>query len=253
MKKTLVSVVIPAYNCSKYISEAVDSALAQDVSVEVIVIDDCSTDDLDIVMQKYTDVPNVIYLHNAENLGVAETRNKGVAAAKGEYIAFLDADDIWLQTKLSKQLSELGRTGYVLCTTARELINSDGISLKRIIPVKSVITYKTLLKHNSINCSSVLIKTDVAREFPMHSDDCHEDYIMWLEVLSKYEKACGINEPLLKYRVSDRGKSGNKLKSAKMTFMVYRKIGLSFPKAILCFISYMYNGVKKHFFGGMGD
>lgn len=249
MNDLLVSVVIPAYNSAKHISNAIDSALSQDVALEVIVIDDCSSDDLDKVMSKYASIPNVVYLKNDNNIGAAGTRNKGVSIAKGEYIAFLDADDYWCSGKLKKQLELIKTTGCVLCATGRELIDSDGNPTGKTIPVKEIITYKDLLKHNSINCSSVLIKTEVAREFPMHSDDCHEDYIMWLEVLQKYQKACGINEPILKYRLSNTGKSGNKFKSAKMTFMVYRKMGFGWFKSIKCFLSYMFNGIKKYFFG----
>ncbi len=243
----MVSVIIPVYNCSGYISHAIDSVLEQKVDLEVIVIDDHSDDDIDMMLSKYSHLDNVIYLKNSSNLGVAETRNKGVELSKGEYIAFLDGDDIWAPDKLQKQLEALESGNYALCATARELIDVNGKSLNRIIPVKSELTYKELLKHNSINCSSVLMKADIAREFPMHDDDCHEDYIMWLEVLKKYRKAVGVNEPLLKYRVSDNGKSGNKFKSAIMTFRVYRRIGLSLPKSVSCFLSYTFNGFKKYF------
>lgn len=243
----MVSVIIPVYNCSEYVSHAIDSVLEQKVDLEVIVIDDHSDDDIDTMLSKYSNLDNVIYLKNSSNLGVAETRNKGVELSKGEYIAFLDGDDIWAPDKLQKQLEAMNSGDYVLCATARELIDVNGKSLNRIIPVKSELTYKELLKHNSINCSSVLMKADIAREFPMHDDDCHEDYIMWLEVLKKYRKAVGVNEPLLKYRVSDNGKSGNKFKSAIMTFRVYRRIGLSLPKSVSCFLSYSFNGFKKYF------
>lgn len=252
MNEPLVSVVIPAYNCENLIIQAINSALIQNVPLEIIVVDDCSSENLYETLLNYIENGRIIYIKNEQNLGVAKSRNVGVDRAKGKYIAFLDADDWWAEDKLSKQLSMLENSGCVLCATARELFNQNGESLQRVIPVKPLITYKDLLKHNSINCSSVLVKTDVAKEFPMHSDDCHEDYIMWLEVLAKYKTACGIDEPLLKYRVSNKGKSGNKLKSAKMTFMVYRKIGLSLPRSIICFISYMLNGVKKHFFSGTG-
>ncbi len=243
----MVSVIIPAYNCSQYVSRAIDSVLEQNVNLEIIVIDDCSDDDVDLVLSRYSDFDNIVYIKNTSNLGVAEARNKGVTLSKGEYIAFLDGDDIWAPDKLQKQLEAMASGDYALCATARELIDVNGHSLNRIIPVKNTLTYNELLKHNSINCSSVLMKSDIAREFPMHDDDCHEDYIMWLEVLRKYGMAVGINEPLLKYRVSDNGKSGNKLKSAIMTFKVYRRIGLSLPKSILCFISYTFNGFKKYF------
>lgn len=253
MDNIKVSVIIPAYNCATYISNAIDSALSQGIDSEIIVINDCSPDNLDEVMLKYSENESVIYLKNKSNLGVAETRNFGVKQAKGSYIAFLDADDIWAQDKLSKQIALIESGKYALCATARELIDENGASLGKIIPVKERITYKELLKHNSINCSSVLLKTDVAKEFPMHSDDSHEDYIMWLEILQKYGEACAVNEPLLKYRLSSSGKSGSKLKSAKMTFKVYRYMGFGILKSLICFCSYAFNGVKKYFFSGKGE
>ncbi len=249
MNNPLVSVIIPAYNSEKYISKAIDSALSQDVPLEIIVVDDCSTDSLSELMKSYVSDARVCFLQNEKNLGAAESRNIGVSLAKGEYVAFLDADDYWMPDKLQKQLSVIENGDYAMCATARELITQNGDSTGRIIPVKDIITYNDLLKHNSINCSSVLIKTSVAKEFPMHHDDCHEDYIMWLEVLGKYGKACGINEPLLKYRLSNKGKSGSKLKSAKMTFMVYRRMGFGWLKSVKCFCSYVFHGVKKYFFG----
>lgn len=247
MTKPLVTVIIPAYNCSKYISQAIDSALGQDVPLEIIVINDRSTDAVDMVMEKYRDNPAVLYITNEKNMGVAKTRNKGVALAKGKYVAFLDGDDCWAEQKLKKQLAALEKSGDVLCCTAREMITPEGESTGKIIPVKTVITYKKLLYHNSINCSSVLIRTDVAREFPMHHEDSHEDYIMWLEILQKYRTACGINEPLLKYRMSNTGKSGSKFQSAKMTFKAYRYMGFSMIKCITCFCSYTFHGIWKYF------
>lgn len=248
MSKPLVSVIIPAYKCEKYISQAIDSALNQEIDAEILVIDDCSPDHLEQVMEQYKENPHVSYIRNEKNMGAAQTRNRGVRLAKGEYIAFLDGDDYWRENKLSKQLDAIQASGAVLCSTARELMTPDGQLTGKIIPVKEEITYRELLKHNSINCSSVLIRRDVAQEFPMHHDDSHEDYIMWLEVLRKYQKACAINEPLLVYRLSNKGKSGSKWKSAKMTFQVYRYMGYSFPKSLLCFCSYALHGVKKYLF-----
>ncbi|MBE6692222.1 MAG: glycosyltransferase family 2 protein [Ruminococcaceae bacterium] len=245
----LVSVVIPAYNSANTIVDAIRSALKQSVSLEVIVIDDCSTDNICEKISIFESDARFKYVRNRANLGVAKSRNLGVSLAQGEYVAFLDADDYWVDRKLEKQIELIRKTDAVICATARELINPDGTSTGRIIPVDVKISYKDLLKHNSINCSSVLIKTDVAKEFPMHNDDCHEDYIMWLEVLSKYGYACGINEPLLKYRLSNKGKSGSKLKSAKMTFKVYRYMGFGLFKSCVCFLNYAFNGVKKYFFG----
>lgn len=124
----------------------------------------------------------------------------------------------------------------------------DGELTGYIIPVKTEYSYFDLRLQNQINCSSVLIKTEVAREFPMHHDDSHEDYLMWLEVLKKYRNGCAVNEPLLKYRVSSTGKSGHKWNSAKMTFLTYRYMGFGLFRSIMYFISYALNGIKKYFF-----
>lgn len=248
MNEILVSVIIPAYNSATRIHLALDSALAQDVPLEIIVINDCSTDNLDEVMAQYEQHPQIRYIKNETNLRVAATRNKGVALARGAYIAFLDSDDYWEKDKLKKQLALMAQTGSVICSTARELMNPDGSLTGHIIPVQTEYTYRDLLRHNPINCSSVLIKTEVARQFPMHHDDAHEDYLMWMEVLRVYDRGCAINEPLLKYRVTNTGESGSKWNSARMTFMTYRYMGFGRLRSAAYFISYAIHGLRKYFF-----
>lgn len=242
----LVSVIIPAYNCAPYIAQAIDSALTQKVSMEIIVINDCSTDGTEEELQKYLSNPIIRYVKNETNLGASGSRNLGVQMAKGKYVAFLDADDWWEPGKLKKQLRLMKETKSVLCSTARLLVNPDGTSMNKIIPVPEQITYHTLLKHNCINCSSVVLFRKVALEFPMEHEDSHEDYIMWLRILKKYKKACAVNEPLLNYRLSATGKSGSKLKSAKMTFRAYRYMGFGLVKSCICFCSYAIHGVLKY-------
>lgn len=244
----LISVVIPAYSGTHLLDRAVRSALAQDMPLEIIVINDCSPEDVDGVIAPYLD--RVVYLKNTQNMGAAESRNRGVSLAKGKYVAFLDADDYWAENKLTQQLAMLEQTGCVLCATARELIRPDGKSTGRVIPVPETITYRDLLKHNCINCSSVLIRREAALEFPMrHAQDSHEDYILWLQVLQKYGTAVGINQPLLYYTASDQGKSGSKLHSAAMTWRVYRHMGFGPIKSALCFVSYTLHGVWKYYLG----
>jgi len=243
-----VSVIIPAYKCAETITQAINSALRQESILEILVISDNPDDELDLIMTQYIGESKVVYLKNEKNMGAAATRNRGVCLAKGEYVAFLDADDYWADGKIKSQLERLEVTDTVLCCTARELMTPAGALTGRIIPVKPIIRYRDLLKHNSISCSSVLMRRNIAREFPMHHEDSHEDYIMWLEILKKYQTACGVNEPMLKYRVSSRGKSGSKLHSAHMTFKVYRYMGFSMLQSIICFISYAIHGVIKHYF-----
>lgn len=251
MKEQLVSVIMPAYNCDRYLKKAVDSALMQEgVAVEVIVINDCSPDRADLVMKEYENEPRVIYIKNEKNLGAAKSRNKGVHIAKGKYTAFLDADDWWTPDKLKKQLAVMEREQVVLCSTARELMNEQGELTGRMVHVKQELTYELLLHSNIINCSSVVLLTEVAKKYPMEHDEIHEDYIVWLSILRDYKRGYGIDEPLLKYRVSNKGKSSTKLKSAYMTWAVYRHMGIGKIKSVLYLFRYMYNGIKKYTLGG---
>jgi len=165
---------------------------------------------------------------------------------RGELLAFLYADDWWEKDKLTKQLARMKDGQVVLCATGRELITPEGKGTGRVIGVSEHITYRMLLLHNCINCSSVLVRTDVAREFPMQHEDSHEDYIAWLGILKKYRWAAAINEPLLKYRLTSDGKSGNKLKSAEMTYRAYRYAGFSVIGAAILFCTYAVNGLWKY-------
>ena len=244
--QVLVSVVMPAYRCADTIEKAIESVLVQKVPLEVLVLNDRSPDHLDEVMERYKQVPQVRYFKNEKNLGAAATRNRGVRLAKGSYIAFLDADDWWAPDKLKKQLAKMKQEKAVLCSTGGELVTSDGKLTGRVIGVRENITYHNLLLHNCINCSSVLLKKEVALEFPMQHEDSHEDYITWLGILKKYGRASGIDEPLLKYRLTASGKSGGKLKSAGMTFKAYRYAGFGPLASCLWFCAYAVNGVMKY-------
>ena len=245
-----VSVIMPVYNGEKYIARAVQSVYAQDVPLELIVIDDGSVDGTREVLIPWENRPDFVYIKNERNLGAAGSRNRGVSVAKGRYVAFLDADDWWADGKLKKQLALMEKTGCVLSCTARELVTPDGKQTGKVIPVTENITYRQMLHQNWINCSSVVLRTEVARDFPMEHEDSHEDYITWLKILKKYGTACAVNEPLLKYRLTSTGKSGNKLASARKTYRVYRYAGFGPAKSAVCFVCYAVNGVLKYALAG---
>lgn len=265
----MISVIIPVYNGEKYLQNAFESAMMQRVEKEIIIIDDASTDNLlEVFCHTYNMKPfepadktkkeTVIYwkgkirnvqvtiLKNTSNTGVGEARNIGVQAAEGEYVAFLDCDDLWTSDKLKRQLLCLNRTGGVLCNTARELIKPDGTSTGVIIHTPKTITLKHLERTNCINCSSVLVRRDVMLRFPMKHSDAHEDYYSWLKIFKEYPSAPGLDSPMLKYRLSPQSKSGNKVKSAIMTYKTYRYAGYGLLRTILMMVSYICNGIKKY-------
>ena len=173
MNEVIVSIVMPAYNCERFIGQAVESVLSQTMKeLELIVVIDSSEDRTEDVVKRYTEDIRVSYIVNEKNLGVAESRNRGVSLAKGKYVAFLDADDYWLPNKLEMQMDLMEKKEAVLSSTARELMDEQGKLTGKCIPIKEEITYKQLLCGNILNTSGVMVLTEVAREFPMKQDDC---------------------------------------------------------------------------------
>ncbi len=246
MKDIQVSVIVPVYNCVKYIEKALSSVLKQGTIWECIIVDDCSTDGTDKAISEFLKDERFKYVRNEKNMGVAAGRNLGVSMASGKYIAFLDGDDYWNDDKLEKQFKLMEDKNAVLSSTGRELMDEDGRLTGKIIGIPQEITYRKLIKGNVINTSGAMVRRDVALKFPMTEDHLHEDYIMWLSILKEYDKAFGINEPLLKYRIVKGSKSANKFKSAGMTYGVYRYVGMGRLKAFYCFCNYAVRGLLKY-------
>ncbi len=242
-----VSVVMPAYNAEKTISEAIESVLNQTFTdFELIILNDCSRDDTENIINKYISDVRIIYVKNEKNLGVSETRNKGIDRAKGKWIAFLDSDDIWKEDKLQKQIELLQKEREAtLCYTGSAFIDSEGKRSRYVLKVPSRLSYKKLLKQNLISCSSALVKSDVIKKLRMPGDQMHEDYFIWLTILKQTSYAYGINEPLIIYRLSKGSKSSKRLKSARMTYNTYRAIGYSSIIAALLVARYAVYSIKK--------
>ncbi len=245
-REPIVSVIIPAYNAARYIEKTIQSALSQEIPLEILVVDDCSTDGLQEMLSSRPYWQDIVYLRNEKNMGVAESRNRGVQAAKGRYIAYLDADDWWRRGKLKKQLDIMKKTDAVLSYTGRELADDSGRLLKKRIPVKEKISYPELLYHNIIPCSSVIMKKEAALSYPMRRSDLHEDFLQWLMILKNYGVAYGVNEPLLISRLTAGGKSRKKWKSIRMTYGVYREMGIGRIKSAWYMGWHLMGGVMKY-------
>lgn len=228
-KEALVSVVMPAYNCEEYVAEAISSVLAQTYkNWELLVIDDGSKDDTLQVIKEFSKRDSrIIALPNGKNMGVSETRNRGIELASGDWIAFLDSDDMWKPEKLEKQLEVAEEKEAEFLFTGSSYINEQGVPYKGLFKVPEKVTYKKLRKQNVISCSSVLVRSKYFENIKMEKDEMHEDFAVWLRILKLGVTAFGVNEPLLIYRISRDSKSGNKLKSVIMTYKVFRFIGVN--------------------------
>lgn len=247
-ERPLVSVVMPAYNAEKYIGEAVGSVLAQSYTDwELIIINDCSCDRTAEIAGKYSALdPRVSVFHGDVNMGVLRSRAVGTEMSRGEWIAFLDADDRWENDKLEKQLYFAQSKNAGFTYTASSFMDEEGKAYRWTMNVPEVSTYKSLLKQNVISCSSVLIKKNLLLYNISSEKGMHEDFALWLGVLKKGNIAYGLDLPLLRYRISKNSKSGNKIKSAIMTYRTYRAAGLSLIESVLYMFFYASRGVKKY-------
>ena len=244
----MVSIVMPAYNAGRTIQKSIESIIAQTYQEwELIVIDDGSKDNTAEILSEFAASDGRIrFLQNEKNSGASYTRNRAVALAEGEWIAFLDSDDLWEASKLEKQLAMAEKyPDMVVCYTASAFIDDDGNRYGYVMPAIEQLTYKTLLRKNLMSCSSVMIRSSVMKEIQMPNDKMHEDYFVWLTVLRKYGVAYGINEPLLIYRLCANSKSSNRMKSAKMLFNSYRAVGYSRVSSAFLVFRYLFHSVSK--------
>ena len=245
-----ISVIMPAYNAQRTIETAINSVLCQTYNnLELIVVDDASTDNTSEIVKKLCQKDNRIKLVSLpENKGVANARNVGVKEAKNELIAFLDSDDCWKDEKLECQIKTLEQHPECdICFTATAYVSSQWMRSDYILRVPEKVTYNDILKQNIISCSSVLVTKKAMLENPMPTNkDIHEDFATWLSILKKSPYAVGVNKPLLLYRVSANGKSGDKLKSARMQIRTYKVSRVPFFKAFTSFFAYAYRNIRKY-------
>ena len=244
MKKQLVSVIMPAFNASAFISDSIDSILKQSYkNLELIICDDCSSDEtLDLASQfsKYDNRINLI--SNSTTLGIAQSRNRCISIAKGEIIAFCDSDDVWQNDKLELQVKKLLSEDYSVISSNCYIIDASGKKIgKRIYP--KIITKKMMRFRNFIiNSSAIFKKEDIDIIF---EEIKHEDYLYWLNIVKK--NVYCFQQPLINYRVHESNFTNNKIKSLIWHYYVWRKKGESlFIIPILFFLNlisrYKYRG-----------
>lgn len=242
----LVSIITPNYNCEKYICETIESVLNQTYkNWEMIIIDDCSTDNSLEVIKKYEKESRIRIFRNDINRGVSYSRNRGIEESKGKYIAFLDSDDLWKKDKLEKQIKFMEDKDIVLSYSSYQKINEDGSERGRIkVPQK--LDYNELLKNCLIGLLTSIYKKESLKEIRF-KEVKSEDYIFWLEVLKKIDFAYGLKEELAYYRVLKKSRSSNKFAIVKYHWYIYRSIEkLNFFKSIYYYSVYIKRGIFRY-------
>jgi|WetSurMetagenome_2_1015567.scaffolds.fasta_scaffold51825_3 glycosyltransferase involved in cell wall biosynthesis len=204
----LVSVVIPVYNCERFVAEAIESVLCQTYRpLEIIVVDDGSNDSSLKIIEKYN---NHVEIVSQQNSGVSVARNKGIHQAKGEYIAFLDGDDVWLPNKIEKQIEVLKRYDEViLVSSLGDCINENGnqSNFEPKYQMKNFnepadLSHELLMNGNPVWTSSVVVRKEVLMNTDLFDAQQRrsQDYDMWIR-LSEKGLFYIFQEKLGKYRV----------------------------------------------------
>lgn len=232
MKKPdeLISIIVPVYNAGQYIEETMTMVQAQTYrNWELILVDDCSTDDSSIKIENFIgsrekEGGEIRLIKKDVNEGAAKARNTGMQAAKGRYIAFLDADDIWMKDKLEKELAFMKEKQAAFVFSAYEFGDEQARGTGRVVHVPETLTYRRALSRTVIFTTTVLIDTDkTGRELIRMPAVKSEDTATWWKILRGGFTAYGLDQVLAIYRRPAKSLSSNKLEAIRRIWNLYRK------------------------------
>lgn len=244
----LVSIVVPVYNAESFIRETIQYVQAQTYEGwELILVDDCSTDKSCAMIEAMQSADGRIRLIRQEtNSGAAHCRNSGIRCARGRYLCFLDADDIWEKNKLERELAFIG-DGKSFVFTGYEFADENGQGLGKVVHVPEKITYSEALKNTTIFTSTVMIdRSVIADEDIMMPCIASEDTATWWNILKKYGRGYGLDENLVRYRRSVGTLSSNKLLAIKRIWNLYRSHEkLSLIKSLYCMVFWAFRAVIR--------
>ena len=246
-----VSIVTPCYNSEKTINQTYKSICEQSYEHwEWLVTDDRSTDDTYRILQDLAKEDfRIRVFQNKKNSGTAVSRNKSLSEATGDFIAFIDSDDIWKKHKLSTQLKFMQSNNVDFSFTAYELVGKNSEALGKNVDTHLVgpISYSDMLrKKATLGCSTVMLRAEAFNDIRMPNLRTGQDYALWLKLLKTGKHAQPITQVLTQYRIMPNSISRNKFHKAKRQWQIYREIeGLNFILACECFTYYAYRAVFK--------
>ncbi len=245
----LVSIITPTYNSAKYIAETVKSVQSQTYSNwEMLIVDDCSSDNTLQIVKDICQIDNrVKHFKLDKNSGPGLARNKGIENAKGDYMTFLDADDIWFPTFIENSIRTIKETNipFVFSSYKRSDEDLNFVYSDFIVPHK--VNYLDILKTNSISCLTAFIDVSQLGKKMMPLIKKRQDMGLWLQYLKEIPFAHGIQETQAIYRIRKNSLSRNKLALLKYQwefYYGYEKLG--FLMTVYIMMCWMYNGYVKY-------
>ena len=243
----LVSIIMPTYKCGRFIAESIKSVQAQTYkNWELLLINDCSKDKSKKIAKKYLS-DKVKWIDMPTNSGAASARNKGIELSSGDYICFLDADDLWEKEKLEKQVNFMKEKSSGFSFTGYEFADENGKPTGTKVKIPTTINYQQALKNTTIWTSTVMLDMQKLSKEDIYMPIVKsEDTACWWKILKKVESADGLNEILSYYRRSSGTLSSNKIEAIKRIWNLYRNVEhLGLIKSCYCFIGYAFNAVKR--------
>ena len=220
----LVSIIMPSYNTAKYIAESIKSVLAQTyTSWELLIVNDCSTDNTDEVVKLFLSDERIRYFKNQKNSGAAISRNKALREAKGKWIAFLDSDDVWLPEKIEKQIEFMVKNDYHFSYTNYKEIDESSNPLSVSVTGPKKITKQGMYNYCWMGCLTVMYDAEIVGLVQIEDIKKNNDYAMWLKVCKK-ANCYLLDETLAKYRKRSGSISNHGyMKLIKWHYKLYRE------------------------------
>lgn len=248
-----VSIITPSYNSEKYILDTITSVQQQTYdNWEMIIVDDCSIDSTCSIVEKISIEDSRIKLIRQEkNSGAGIARTRALHEATGRYIAYLDADDIWLPNKLKRQIEFMTDKNAAFSCTSYEVINDFGQRLNKTIHMLPKVNYVGFLTNNLLQTVGIMVDTETVNTKYLEMPDIRrrQDAATWLQVLKAGYECYGLDEVLAQYRRTENSLSSNKLKAVKGMWHLYRDIEhLSFPLSCYCFMRYAFLAIGKRIY-----
>ena len=201
-KKPLISIILPYHKKKKYFVSTIDSIKSQSFkNYELILIyEDTNLDELDFVKKTLNKINKKKIILNKKILGPGLSRNKGISASKGTYLAFCDADDVWSKNKLKIQIKFMIKNKLDFCHTSYYIINSKNNRIGKF-NIKTKINYNDLLKSCDIGLSSVLLRKKlITKKNNFCKLRTKEDYYLWLKLIKNIKVIHGLNKELVSWR-----------------------------------------------------
>ena len=247
----LVSIVVPVYNIRKYIAETMDCVRNQTyTNWELLLVEDGSSDDTVAVIEEYLEGvcdERIRLLKQPANMGAAKARNRGVEEAAGRYIAYLDADDLWVPEKLQRELAFMESKQAAFVFTGYEFADEQANRTGKIVRVPATLEYKEALKNTTIFTSTVMFDRDkIEKELLMMPEIKSEDTALWWKILRSGYTAYGLDENLVIYRRPGKSLSSNKLEAVRRIWNLYRKAeGMNVISSAYHFVFWAVRAVKR--------